>query len=158
MAPANAVRWRTSVSGESPYSSTDRKFVGTNPERGAHLDYVLTKPAKEISLKIVDVNGRLVRAFTRANKTAGFHRVAWDLISGASAARGPGGGRTGGGPVAPGVYRVVLNVDGTEYAQPITVELDPNAPRDLIVIDAEEWNTEPVNPLKPVKVPAKIDD
>ncbi|CAN5245912.1 hypothetical protein BH11PLA2_BH11PLA2_22180 [soil metagenome] len=152
-APPTAVRWRTGVGGESPYSSTDRKFVGTNPARGVSIDYLLTKPAKEISFKVVDVNGKTVRAFTLPKKTAGFHRVSWDLARGAAAAGPQGrGGQGGGGLVGPGVYRVLLTVDGTEYTQPLTIELDPNAPKDLIVIDELEWDAEPANPLKPKKV------
>jgi S1-C subfamily serine protease/photosystem II stability/assembly factor-like uncharacterized protein len=163
-APPNAVRWRTGAGGESPYSSTDRKFVGTNPPRGANLDYVLTKPGKEISLKVYDVSGKTVRTFNRPDKGVGFHRVVWDLSRGASGTgqgggqRGGNGPQGGGGTVAPGFYRVALVVDGTEYSQPITVELDPNAPKDLVVIDEDELETEPVNPLKPKKVPAVIDD
>jgi S1-C subfamily serine protease/photosystem II stability/assembly factor-like uncharacterized protein len=151
MAPPAAIRWRTGVGGESPYSSTDRKFVGTNPSRGVSLDYVLKAPAKEVSLKVLDINGKTVRAFTSPKKTAGLHRVNWDMNRGAtSAVRGPGG--AGGGAVSPGIYRVVLIVDGVEFSQPVQVEIDPNAPKDLIVIDELEWETEPVNPLKPVKV------
>lgn len=162
-APPTAVRWRTSGGAESPYSSTDRKFVGRNADRGVTLDYVLTKPAKELTLKILDVNGKNVRSFNRAEKSVGFHRVSWDLSRGASAAEGPGGrgGRGqggGGGFVAPGTYRVVLTVDGTEYSQPITVELDPNAPKDLVIIEEDDEQIEPVNPLKPKKVAPNIDD
>ena len=39
----------------------------------------------------------------------------------------------GGGPaVQPGLYRVVLNVDGEELAQSVRVEADPTTPATLI--------------------------
>lgn len=156
-APANVIRWRTGVSGESPYSSTDRKFVGRNPERTATIDYVLNKPAKEISLRIVDVNNRPVYTFNRVDRNAGFHRVSWNLSRGAGAAQPAGRGQAGGGggrggfgggmgggtgPVPNGTYRVVLTVDGTEHSQPITIEADPTAPRGVAIEEAQEETPE----------------
>ena len=32
------------------------------------------------------------------------------------------------------MYRIVLTVDEKEYSQPVLVEADPNAPRDMIAI------------------------
>src|SRR5262249_53865597 len=46
----------------------------------------------------------------------------------------PPAGRAAG----PGMYRVVLTVDGTEYVQTLTVEPDPNAPR-AASTDVDEW-------------------
>ena len=138
-APAPAVRWKVGSSGESPYSATVRKFYGTNPDRRAPLDYVLAKPAKELTLKVVDVTGQVVRTFGNAGKEAGFHRQSWDLTRAGGGAGGPGrgfgaGGGGGFGAVVPaGSYRVVLTVDGKEYSQPIVVENDPNADPKAIV-------------------------
>jgi hypothetical protein len=39
--------------------------------------------------------------------------------------RRPGG--IFGQAVPPGVYRIVLNVDGQEFSQPLRIEADPNA-------------------------------
>jgi S1-C subfamily serine protease/photosystem II stability/assembly factor-like uncharacterized protein len=139
-APGTAVRWRSPDGAESPYSRTDRRFVGENPYRGAVIDYMLTQPAKEVSLKVVDAAGKTVRTFDRAEKAAGFHRVPWNLsTAGVPGGFGGGGGRggQGGRPVPPGTYRVILAVDGKEFAQPLAVELDPNAPKDLVSIDGD---------------------
>ena len=143
-APATAVRWKTGSGGESPYSSSDRKFVGQNPRSGATIEYLLTKPAEKLTIKVVDVNGKSIIDFPKAEKTADYHRVVWPV--------GPGSRG------AIGTYRVVLNVDGQEYTQPLQVELDPNASKDLITIEAEDDTPAPLNPNKPTKIPAVIDD
>jgi S1-C subfamily serine protease/photosystem II stability/assembly factor-like uncharacterized protein len=59
---------------------------------------------------------------------------------GQRAGRGGGPGRGGGGgvrPVPPGVYRVLLVVDGQEFSQTITVARDPTAPPDAVA-DADQ--------------------
>jgi photosystem II stability/assembly factor-like uncharacterized protein len=50
----------------------------------------------------------------------------------------PGGGRPGGGllPI-PGMYRVVLTVDGKEFTETLRVEADPVAPTPLIAAEEE---------------------
>src|SRR5439155_12027877 len=61
---------------------------------------------------------------------------------GATGGRGGGGfGGFGGGrapAVAPGDYRVVLVVDGQEFAQALRVEADPTAPNGDVIADEEE--------------------
>jgi S1-C subfamily serine protease/photosystem II stability/assembly factor-like uncharacterized protein len=145
-APATATRWRSQSGNESPYSSTDKKFVGVNPPLGANLEYLLTQPAKTVTVKVIDVTGKTVASFDRAEKTPGYHKIAWSMQSNR-------------GFVPAGAYKVVLTVDETEFMQPLTVEMDPNAPKDVVAADGEELVPEaPVNPNKPVKVPAVIDD
>jgi hypothetical protein len=51
--------------------------------------------------------------------------------------RFPGGG-FGGRPVPPGMYRVVLSVDGQDYTQDLRVEADPSAPNGVIIADEDE--------------------
>ncbi len=127
--PATAIRWKLQVGTESPYSMSVRKFYGTNPDRRAAIEYILTKPAKEVSLKIVDITGTPVREFRSPPKEAGFHRQQWDLT------RTGTGSRT----LAPaGTYRVVLTVDGKEYGKPITLMNDPNADPKAIITAEEE--------------------
>jgi photosystem II stability/assembly factor-like uncharacterized protein len=141
-APAVAVKWRLGAGGESPYSQTLRKFVGTNPPRGTSLDYYLKAEAKTVSLKVYDTTNKVVTEFTGAPKSPGFHRVQWELIRGTVALGQPsggggrggfgggGGGRGGfgGGAIPAGSYRVCLAVDGKEFNQTVAVENDPNAP------------------------------
>ncbi|MBX9626084.1 MAG: PDZ domain-containing protein [Gemmataceae bacterium] len=138
-APAPAVRWKLAAGGESPYSANVRKFYGQNPDRRAALEYALAKPAKELSLKVVDVTGQVVRTFGNAGKEAGFHRQAWDLT------RAGGGGRGGplGALVPAGTYRLVLTVDGKEFSQPVVVENDPNAdPKAVITAGGDQVMSE----------------
>jgi photosystem II stability/assembly factor-like uncharacterized protein len=136
-APPTATRWKLEGGREFPYSRDVRKFYGTNPTLGTNLDYLLTKPAKSVSLKVTDVNGTVVREFRTAPAEAGFHRMPWNL---SSQGGGPvfGGGRGGGfGSVVPaGGYRVTLTVDGKDYTQALVVENDPKAdPRAVISFD-----------------------
>ena len=141
--PGNATRWRPADRQDSPYSINVRKFFGTNPARGAIIDYALTAPAKEVSVAIIDVTGKKVREFRSAAATVGMHRLEWNLSSGGGGGfGGPGGGGRGGfgggASVPAGGYRVVLTVDGKEFAQPLVVENDPNAdPKALIAGGAE---------------------
>ena len=115
-APATVTRWQFAP-GSFPYSRDVRKFYGTNPPAGGFIDYLLTSPAKDVSLKILDVNGKAVRDFKAPATAVGFHRFAW-------------------APPKAGAYRVVLTVDGKEFAQMATAENDPNAPANAVITDA----------------------
>lgn len=130
--PAAVIRWRSEVGGETPFSTNPRKFIGTNPPRGATVDYTLTRSANSLSLRIEDATGKLVREFRSASKSPGLHHQQWDLT------------RTGGGGVVPaGTYRAVLVVDGKEQVRPITVENDPHAdPKALIAVGSMEKDDE----------------
>jgi hypothetical protein len=114
-APATVTRWQYAP-GSFPYSRDVRKFYGTNPPSGGFIDYLLTSPAKDVSLKILDVNGKSVRDFKGPPTTVGFHRFEW-------------------APPKAGAYRVVLTVDGKEFAQMATAENDPNAPANAVITD-----------------------
>ncbi len=139
-APAVATRWK--LDGNTfPYSFAERKFTGQNPFRGATIDYLLTAKADKVAVKVTDAAGKVVREFRAAPTAPGFHRLQWDL-SGPPTKPAPGARALGGSQVQPGLYRVVLAVDKDEFAQPLTVELDPNAAKDLVSTDAEEQETE----------------
>jgi hypothetical protein len=89
--------------------------------------------------------GRTVRELPvkKEEMTAGLHRLSWDLARGARPQRGPAspGGR-GRGPgqsaAPPGMYRVVLTVDGKEHTQALRVENDPLLKTPTIIADDEE--------------------
>ena len=126
---------------------TNRRFVGENPPPGASLWYALPKKADKLTLKILDIDGNTIREL-RAPTEAGLHRVSWDLTqsplrrAGTTPAPGAATGRTGrqtpagaagagvplGRPVAPGTYRVVLEVDGQTTSRPIRVLGDAPSP------------------------------
>jgi S1-C subfamily serine protease len=136
-APTPVTRWQLDFTHEGMFRTGTRHFVGQNPSRQATFDYVLPKKAEQISLKVYDPLGALVRDLDVSNdKGAGVHRVPWDLATGAGkgGGKGFGGGKGGGGKggfggagltAKPGVYRVVLSADGAEHARLITVEPDP---------------------------------
>src|SRR5262249_11396322 len=111
------------------------EFVGKNPPRQAVLDFLLPKKAEKLSLKVLDLEGHLVRSLDVAKeKDAGMHRVNWDVVSGA-APKGPKGKQKKapltppGQAVKPGTYVVVLEADGVTSARPLTVEADPRTQR-----------------------------
>ena len=120
---------------------TDKPFRGKNPTFGAPISYYLKEPAKEVSLRIRDAAGTMVREITgndlRDARKVGINRVYWDLrhqplpaVAGQPVV-GPGGGGGGGGfgaggnngPfVMPGEYRVTLVVAGKDSAtKPVRV-------------------------------------
>jgi hypothetical protein len=59
---------------------------------GTVVSFDVPNPGAEVSLRVYDVNGRLVRSLVEGHKTAGYHSAAWDLRN------------DGGRAVAPGVY------------------------------------------------------
>ncbi len=117
-APAAVTRWQYGP-GSFPYSRDVRKFYGTNPPAGGSIDYLLTRAAKDVSVKVLDVTGKAVREFNAPAATAGFHRLQWS-------------------PPKAGGYRVVLTVDGAEFAQMATVENDPHAAPNAVITDGPE--------------------
>src|SRR5262245_1144631 len=71
-----------------------------NPaQNSAHFSYALPR-AGMVSIRVLDVSGRLVRDLTRGTEPAGTHDVTWDLADGA--------GRL----VGSGVYYTRLDLDG----------------------------------------------
>ncbi len=158
--PNVAVRWRS----EPRRGGTTRRFVGENPPAGAQLYYALTKKPEKATLKVFDVEGKLVREL-RAGTEPGLHRVAWDLSRAPARTGGGRGGQPGPGPgrppgesgeetpmrggpggrgfggglaAAPGTYRVVLTAGDKEYVQSVRVEPDPTGARGGLAEEEEE--------------------
>jgi hypothetical protein len=163
--PAPATRWRLNANGASPYSETDRKFVGENPTRGAVIDFYLKDKAKKVTLKVLDVTGATVWEYGAAAAGGG-------RFGGGQGGGGGGGGgrqqgntepvrvisdaghhrvvwglngtgagtRAGGasGNVKPGQYRVVLTVDDKDTTAAIQVEIDPMLPKDAVQQEYDE--------------------
>jgi hypothetical protein len=152
--PTTATHWRSEPQRGSPYGNGSRHFVGKNPEPGVSLYYTLTEKADKLSLKVVDYTGRTVRQWTAPNEALktepGLQRLGWDLQAERERRPGeielPGGFRFGGGrfrrggmqPVAAGMYRVVLTVNGQELTQSVRVEVDPLAAPNLTTEEAED--------------------
>ena len=45
--PSVAIRWQIQPGGTGPFQESNRRFIGTNPVRGATIDYVLPKKVAE---------------------------------------------------------------------------------------------------------------
>src|SRR5262249_37884622 len=154
--PNNAVQWRSEPSRGSPYGNGSRKYFGQNPPAGAQIYYFLADKADKVSLKVLDYAGQTVREL-QASTNAGMHHASWALTRPAQRPPGQGGGPFGGGrggqvppemaqrfgafgfgqPVSPGMYRVVLTVDGKDFAQSLRVEADPSLPAPIYASDQD---------------------
>lgn len=146
--PAATVRWRSEPPRGPAMGAGSRRFVGQNPPRGAQVYYSLTAKAEKVGLRVVDHTGATVRELS-VKKDAGLHHVAWDLMRSqgpiADVAQKIGIGRRPAakqGPAPPGLYRVILSVDGQEYAQNLKLEADPIAPQPSIAEDEAELTDE----------------
>jgi photosystem II stability/assembly factor-like uncharacterized protein len=138
--PATAMRWRREPARGTPYGVGDHLFVGQNPSPGAHIFYSLAKKAEKVQLKIVDYTGKTVRELPvkKEEMTAGLHRLTWDLARG-GAGPGPGQGRRRvQNPAAPGMYRIVLSVEGKDFTQGLRVENDPLLKSNNLIADEDE--------------------
>jgi photosystem II stability/assembly factor-like uncharacterized protein len=147
--PNTVVRWRSEPQkGASPYGNGSRHFIGDNPPPTAQIYYSLTTKADQVTLKILDYAGQTVREL-QTKKDPGLHRIAWDLMR--STARGADAGpspdapaptRRFGGfrgqPATPGMYRVLLSVNGKEFIQNLRLEADPTLGTSIIVTDQAE--------------------
>jgi photosystem II stability/assembly factor-like uncharacterized protein len=156
--PATVTRWRPEPPRNAPIGAGSRRFVGENPPGGAQLLYALTRKADKASIEIFDYAGNTVRELP-ASTEPGLHKVVWDLVRAGVRTPGPRGWRgrlpllsTAAGPgvlawqrrpgapggntsAPPGMYRVVLTVDGQEHSQGLRIEADPSAVPAPIVAD-----------------------
>jgi photosystem II stability/assembly factor-like uncharacterized protein len=107
-----------------------RSFRAPNRALGAFVNYSLRTPAKEdVTIAIADAAGTIVRRL-RGPKTAGLHRVAWDLraepIGAATTGLAGAFVLTNLGPfVLPGDYRVQVTIDGRTETRTARVVPDP---------------------------------
>ncbi len=143
LAPNNAIHWRREMPRGTVYGSGSREYFGENPLPGAQVYYALTKKAAKVQLVVNDYAGKRVASLPVRNEP-GLHRSAWNLRGQATALgvdafqpAAAGGGRGRGGLARPGQYRVVLTVDGTEYAQGLRVENDPTLPQRAVIAEDE---------------------
>jgi len=127
----------------------DMRFLGENPQLGAHLTYFLKIKADSARMVIRDAAGATVRELKgddfKEKLSPGVNVAIWDLRveplppSKRQQPAGGGGGFFGGGgrqgpPVLPGRYRATLVLNGKEAAsREVTVGLDP----DVRIADAD---------------------
>ncbi len=130
--------------------------TASNPDEGAEIDYYLPAAAHRVSLIIYDAKGELVRTYSSDRMTPprerravvadawilhpaplsaepGMHRFAWSLswsdtgeVDSNLPNQGSGGPPTGPRAV-PGMYRVVLDVDGMQITRSLKVVRDPRS-------------------------------
>ena len=145
-----------------PEQVDSRRPVGENPPAGALIDYVLkAKPSQEVTLDILDAQGRSIRhvssQFSAREKQppewpdqvepphtipaeAGMNRFVWDLrmddpvqIPGAFYS-----GEAPRGPIAaPGTYQVKLTLGGVSRTAPLVLVADPRTSADTSGIEAK---------------------
>jgi photosystem II stability/assembly factor-like uncharacterized protein len=151
--PRPAYRFRGA---EAPFAVSYDPVAGSNPTYGASIHYWLKsvlkekdketgKDKEEISIRILDTAGKVVRTFKGPGK-AGLNRAYWDLeldktkearlrtspVNGEQVKVGlegiaaPGVGRFG-LLAPPGSYTVKLKVGEREISQPLTILKDPNS-------------------------------
>ena len=140
------------------------------------IHYSLTKKADKATIKILDYTGKTVREMPGKTEP-GLHLVPWDMTGQSTRQRQPGSGRGQGGaqryaPFAavtgpmllavlppprggggqiravPGMYRVVLTVDGQEYNQGLRIEADPTMPPPIVAAEEELITPEDAKPNK----------
>ncbi|HEV2424872.1 MAG TPA: hypothetical protein VGZ29_08595 [Terriglobia bacterium] len=157
--PEPAVRLRPRAFEGTPLPVEEA--TAENPPVGAVIDYALkSEPEGEVSLEIVDAQGKIVRRYSTADhparpqrmpvvtsnwihqppvmtKKAGLNRFVWDLRY-AAPAEGGGGFFSPRGPMAlPGQYKVRLTVNGSKYEQLLRVEMDPRVKAPLADIERQ---------------------
>ena len=161
--PATAVRVDNDLFLGSPFPPEEPMVK--NPPDGATLDYYLPTRAATVKLEVLDAKGTPVRRFASGEKKAeklapvpiaerwlprpvelpsseGMHRFYWDLrwsSSGTSEElEEEGFGAPRGPKVAPGTYQVRLTVDGTEFTQPLHVQMDPRSQATAAVLEEQQ--------------------
>jgi photosystem II stability/assembly factor-like uncharacterized protein len=133
-----------------PSEFDKRQPVGDNPPPGAMIDYYLkTAPKDEVTLDILDAQGKLVRHLSSKEKKdndqppewpdrvesaktipakEGMNRFAWDLRYD-DPVQTPGAFYSGEGPrgpkAMPGDYQVKLTVAGKSQTAPLKMAMDP---------------------------------
>ncbi len=154
--PNDVVRWRSEPTHGVSYAAGSRRFVGENPPRGAQIYYSLTAPAKKVRLLVQDFAGRTVREL-EAKTESGLHRVEWNLVmeEQPTLLEAVTGGERKKVAAPPGMYRIVLVVDGDEYKQGLKVEPDPTTPNAAFSVDEDNGGEDED---RPKEHPGRIDD
>jgi hypothetical protein len=126
-----------------------------NAPAGAYVDYYLSHDASDVSLTILNAQGKVIRRFTAKDKAApipsnlpiaarwlqaspvlsgkaGMHRWVWDLRYGRGADIVAGGDDDDAPPapgpfVLPGSYQVKLAAGGKEFIEKFNVKMDPRS-------------------------------
>jgi photosystem II stability/assembly factor-like uncharacterized protein len=151
--PARAVRINNDAFSGTPLPPDEPQ--AKNPPRGAYIDYYLASDASEVTLTVLNTQGKAIRRFSSKDKPAplppnlpiaprwfepppqvstkaGMHRWIWDLRYGRGAEMEADSDDEDAPPapgplVLPGMYQVKLTTDGNDLVQPLTVRMDPRS-------------------------------
>ena len=120
--PREAVLWKTDRLRERSVTG-DKNWVGDSAPDGTAISYWLADDSDDVTVRIEDpVTGETFRTLEGTGE-AGLNRVQWNL-RGESQGGGGGFGGNQGPDAAPGVYRVVLEVNGRERSTTVRVVED----------------------------------
>ena len=165
--PQDAWRVRWNMNTDTPLPPDEP--AGENPPDGAIINYFLRTPVAAVLVEVIDVGGRVVRRYTSEEKvepprdegqvprywirppqppakTAGMHRIAWDLhyappkasFSYPIAATPANTARVPTGPWAPpGGYTVRLTAGGQTLTQPLRLRMDPRVKTPSSALDQQ---------------------
>jgi hypothetical protein len=147
MQPRDAVLWKTDIRMRRSVTG-NKNYEGANAPEGTAIAFYLKNAASDVALTITDLaTGELFRTLDVTGE-AGLHRMQWDLcgdpqevdpaqglaaFGGAGVCRGGGRGGFGGGGqgprtvsfrAGPGLYKVTLAVNDTEYSKTVKVVED----------------------------------
>ena len=154
--PQEVVRWRAAPR----RGGTNRRFVGSNPERGAGFWYWLGEDAKSVAFQIKSIEGKKINEL-KGDAKKGLHQVRWNLTQTAASGnsgsnRLPPGFRGRGRPVASGAYQVAMLVDGKEIqSQVVQLKSDPDLPAGAVADDVYELELMRLEMAKKLKAEQK---
>ncbi len=127
------VRRATSYNAYTPQGWTPGIYAAPNPPSGARVRYHLAGDTDDLSLRVTDASGALVRELD-APTTAGMHEVIWDLRI--EERDGSGESRGMGPRVLPGAYIIEMTTGSDIVQTEVSVRMDPRVQmgrRDLMV-------------------------
>jgi hypothetical protein len=115
VAPRTAVLWKENMRRDRAVTG-DKNWTGENAPEGTAIHYYLAEDVENVEVHVVDlVSGETVRDLDPSGD-AGLNRVRWDLRA------NPEDEDDDQGPVVePGVYRIVLAVNGAEHTALVEV-------------------------------------
>jgi photosystem II stability/assembly factor-like uncharacterized protein len=142
--PQTAVRWQQ----DPRHGGTNRRFIGQNPPTGAQFYYALAKPADQVNVKVLDVEGKTVTQL-RGSGEPGLHHLTWNLtLAGQGAGMGKGGMGMGKGfKGGKGKGQPPAGKSGEEQPAPLGVPgftgaraASPGTYRVVLTVDGREYS------------------
>ena len=118
----DVVRWHTLPSQGD--AGGDHWYTGENPATEAQICFLVKGIPRNFSLRISNLDGRIIREFGEVEVTEGLNSLRWDLRE--SPPAGGAQGRSRRAPLVPtGGYRVDLEIDGMHMTRSFSVLPDP---------------------------------